>query len=74
MTTELRPDASAIIRGIALDEQCPDCEGRGVHVTEQMHYIDWCRNCRSTGYVLTDEGRTLLTFIKRHGRFMEREV
>lgn len=81
--SETRPE-SCVIRGIALDEQCRDCDGHGLRgtytVVNGRRIYDFtpdgnmCRTCDGRGYVLTDEGETLVAFIRRHRAAVNREA
>lgn len=45
-----------------LDYKCSQCEGSGVIAP----LADTCENCKGTGYILTEEGVSLLAFLHRH--------
>lgn len=44
-----------------LETKCRNCDGRGHSDT-----YDKCRECGGTGWVVTDFGEAVLSFIRRH--------
>jgi hypothetical protein len=50
-------DITHVPSTIELDQRCWNCPGRD---------YDGCSICDGTGYTLTEDGRALLDFLKRH--------
>lgn len=43
---------------LQLDEKCDHCS--------MLHFEDECKYCEGTGYIITDAGEQILSFIERH--------
>lgn len=55
----------------ALEEVCPTCSGDGQIPSRQVgnavHFGGSCNDCYGRGTKVTEDGRRLLAFIRRHG-------
>lgn len=51
-----------IFNGVELDHPCQNCSGHGTHYGGVT-----CGSCEGSGHEMTDDGRALAAFIRRHG-------
>lgn len=68
---KLGPAADGSGALVALEEVCGECTGTGfVPSRREAHVIyqgGQCHDCRGAGTLLTEDGRRLLAFLRRHG-------